>query len=165
MAAKFKIGDSIRVRIRVASGHCRTPAYIQGKIGSVEAIHGTFPNPELRAYGSDGSPAQVLYLVSLDQPHTWKEPIELVTEAVHERTLQEEVEKMRQTGAEWLMQRGQKRGELQAKRKILLDLMTTKFGAVPPAVTAKSERLAAQGALRRSAEEGVYRQHHQGNRD
>jgi hypothetical protein len=45
---------------------------------------------------------------------------------------------MGQTGAEFLMQqgekRGEKRGELKAKREVLLDLMTTKFGSVPPNV-------------------------------
>ena len=73
MAAKFKVGDRIRVRKGVASGHCRTPAYIQSKIGRIEAIHGTFPNPESCAYGGDGLPEQVLYLIGFDQTHVWEE--------------------------------------------------------------------------------------------
>ena len=73
MAAKFKMGDKVRVRLGVTSGHCRTPAYIQGKIGTIEAVQGTFPNPESRAYGGDGLPKQPLYLVSFPQTHVWKE--------------------------------------------------------------------------------------------
>ena len=48
---------------------------------------------------------------------------------------------MGQTGAEWLMEqgeiRGEKRGELRAKREVLLKLMTLKFGSVPPAISRK----------------------------
>ena len=37
MAAKFKPGDTVRVRVGSPPGHFRTPAYIQGKTGVIES--------------------------------------------------------------------------------------------------------------------------------
>lgn len=71
MAARFKPGDRVRVASRAAAGHVRTPAYIQGKTGSVEAVHGAFRNPESLAYGGEGLPKQPLYLVGFNQSHVW----------------------------------------------------------------------------------------------
>jgi nitrile hydratase subunit beta len=73
MAAKFKPGDKVRIRVGSPPGHVRTPAYIQGKTGVVEALHGAFPNPESLAYGGDGLPKQFLYLVRFDQTHVWQQ--------------------------------------------------------------------------------------------
>jgi len=72
MSAKFKPGDNVRIRVGSPPGHFRTPSYVQGKVGRVEAIHGEFRNPETLAYGKDGLPKQILYLVSLDQTQLWK---------------------------------------------------------------------------------------------
>lgn len=69
MTPKFNIGDRVRVRVGAPPGHFRTPAYIQGRTGAVQAIHGAFPNPESLACGGDGLPAQALYLVRFDQTH------------------------------------------------------------------------------------------------
>ncbi len=69
--ARFKPGDRIRVRIGSPPGHIRTPAYIQGKIGSVERLHGAHRNPESLAYGGDGLPKQPLYLVRFPQSQVW----------------------------------------------------------------------------------------------
>jgi nitrile hydratase len=71
MAAKFKPGDKVRVRVGSPPGHFRTPAYIQGKTGVIEAIHGAFRNPETLAYGGEGLPKQFLYLVRFDQTQVW----------------------------------------------------------------------------------------------
>lgn len=71
MEAAFKPGDTVRIRVGSPPGHCRTPAYIQGKIGRIERVHGAFRNPESLAYGGDGLPKQFLYLVSVDQTHVW----------------------------------------------------------------------------------------------
>ncbi len=71
MAAKFKPGEQVRVRVGSPPGHFRTPEYIQGKIGAVTAVHGEFRNPESLAYGSDGLPKQFLYLVRFDQTQLW----------------------------------------------------------------------------------------------
>jgi hypothetical protein len=71
MAAKFKPGDKVRVRMSTPPGHFRTPAYIQGRTGVIEATHGAFRNPESLAHGGDGLPKQFLYLVRFDQTHVW----------------------------------------------------------------------------------------------
>jgi nitrile hydratase beta subunit-like protein len=72
MAAKFKPGDQVRVRVGSPPGHFRTPAYVQGKIGVIEVLHGAFPNPESLAHGGDGLPKQCLYQVRFDQSHLWQ---------------------------------------------------------------------------------------------
>jgi nitrile hydratase len=72
MAAKFKTGDKVRVRVGSPPGHFRTPAYIQGKTGVIEVLHGAFPNPESLAHGGDGLPVQCLYQVRFDQTHLWQ---------------------------------------------------------------------------------------------
>lgn len=72
MAAKFKPGDRVRIRVGSPPGHFRTPAYVQGKIGLVERVHGAFRNPESLAHGGDGLPEQFLYLVCLDQAQVWE---------------------------------------------------------------------------------------------
>ena len=72
MAAKFKPGDRVRIRVGSPPGHFRTPAYVQGKTGVVEVLHGAFPNPESLAHGGDGLPKQFLYLVRFDQTHVWQ---------------------------------------------------------------------------------------------
>jgi len=72
MAAKFKPGDRVRIRVDAPPQHIRTPAYVQGKIGEVERIHGAFRNPETLAHGGEGLPRQTLYLVRLDQRHIWE---------------------------------------------------------------------------------------------
>lgn len=72
MGARFKPGDRVQVRTGSPPGHFRTPAYIQGKTGSVEAIRGAFGNPESLAHGGDGLPKQLLYLVRFDQTRLWK---------------------------------------------------------------------------------------------
>ena len=71
MTARFKPGDRVRVRAGSPPGHIRTPTYIQGRIGAVERLHGTYRNPESLAYGGDGLPKQTLYLVRFAQPHVW----------------------------------------------------------------------------------------------
>jgi nitrile hydratase len=73
MSAKFKPGDSVRVRIGAPPGHFRTPTYVQGKTGSVVTVHGAFRNPESLAYGGDGLPKQFLYLVRFDQTQIWNQ--------------------------------------------------------------------------------------------
>ena len=73
MSAKFKPGDGVRVRVGTPPGHFRTPAYVQGKTGSIEAVHGAFRNPESLAYGGDGLPKQFLYLVRFNQTQVWNQ--------------------------------------------------------------------------------------------
>lgn len=70
--ARFKPGDRVRVRVDTPPRHIRTPAYIQGKTGWVEAVQGAFRNPEMLAYGGDGLPEQPLYRVRFDQTQVWE---------------------------------------------------------------------------------------------
>jgi hypothetical protein len=67
----FRPGDRVRVAARAHEGHHRTPGYVKGKRGRVERVHGTFTNPETRAYGDDGLPEQVLYQVCFEQRELW----------------------------------------------------------------------------------------------
>ncbi|MFQ6012700.1 MAG: SH3-like domain-containing protein [Thermoplasmata archaeon] len=69
--SRFNPGDRVHVRVGSPPGHFRTPGYVQGKLGRVEAVHGTFRNPESLAYGGDGLPRRVLYLVSFAMDHVW----------------------------------------------------------------------------------------------
>jgi nitrile hydratase len=67
----FGPGQRVRVSTREHAGHCRTPGYLKGKAGSVERVHGSFTNPETRAYGGDGLPEQPLYHVVFEQRELW----------------------------------------------------------------------------------------------
>lgn len=72
-AGKFRPGDRVRVRTGNPPGHLRTPAYVRGKIGRVQAVHGAFRNPESLAFGGDGLPKQPLYAVGFFQTEVWTE--------------------------------------------------------------------------------------------
>jgi nitrile hydratase len=61
----------VRVAAREHAGHHRTPGYLKGKTGVVERAHGSFTNPETRAYGGDGLPEQPVYLVGFAQRDVW----------------------------------------------------------------------------------------------
>jgi nitrile hydratase len=71
LITRFKLGDKVRVRVGSPPHHFRTPMYIQGKVGAVAGIHGDFRNPEMLAYGEEGLPKQLLYLVQFDQHKVW----------------------------------------------------------------------------------------------
>jgi hypothetical protein len=70
--ARFQPGDRVWVRDEERPGHLRTPHYIRGKTGSIEAVHGSFRNPESLAYGRDGLPRRPLYLVGFLQSEVWE---------------------------------------------------------------------------------------------
>ena len=63
----YRPGDRVRVDARPHEGHHRTPGYVKGRIGTVERVQPSFPNPETRAYGGDSLPLQRLYLVGFAQ--------------------------------------------------------------------------------------------------
>lgn len=67
----YTAGERVRVSSRSHSGHHRTPAYLKGKTGTVQRAHGSFRDPETRAYGGDGVPARELYRVSFQQRDLW----------------------------------------------------------------------------------------------
>lgn len=64
-------GDQVHVRDFDGPGHLRTPAYVRGKTGWVERVHGDFRNPESLAYGGDGLPKKTLYMVGFKQTDLW----------------------------------------------------------------------------------------------
>jgi len=69
----YEPGDRIRVVPAGKPGHVRTPSYLRGKSGWVEAVIGPFPNPEDLAYGLSGSPEKNLYKVGFKQEDLWEE--------------------------------------------------------------------------------------------
>jgi nitrile hydratase len=73
MTANFAAGDRVDVRRAYPPGHLRTPFYIRGKTGVIERVLEAFPNPEERAYGRNGLPAQPLYRVRFRQADVWSD--------------------------------------------------------------------------------------------
>jgi hypothetical protein len=69
---KYQPGQPVRVSGRAHSGHHRTPGYLKGKTGLIEAAAGPFRNPEELAYGGDGLPPVALYRVSFSQRELWR---------------------------------------------------------------------------------------------
>jgi nitrile hydratase subunit beta len=67
----FRVGERVRIAPRAHEGHHRTPGYLKGKAGTIERVHGSFTNPETRAYGADGLPERPLYLVGFVQRDVW----------------------------------------------------------------------------------------------
>lgn len=73
MSARFEPGAQVRVRSGEPRGHCRTPAYLRGKRGTVVCLQGVFRNPEKLAYHKPGLPRQPLYLVRFAYRDVWPE--------------------------------------------------------------------------------------------
>jgi nitrile hydratase len=89
----FRPGQRVRIAARDHRGHHRTPAYLKGKTGVVERVHGAFTNPETRAYGADGLPEQRLYLIGFPQRDVWPgyegSPNDRISFDVYEHWLEE----------------------------------------------------------------------------
>lgn len=68
---RFGPGDRVRVRLGDPPGHHRTPWYVKGKAGRVDALYDAFLNPETRAYGEPGLPRQPLYRIEFRQRDIW----------------------------------------------------------------------------------------------
>ena len=75
-------------------GHIRTPFFLRGKSGIVEHIHGEFRNPEELAYGKEGLPKKLLYLVRFFQTEVWADyrgtPGDTVSADIYEHWLDAE---------------------------------------------------------------------------
>jgi len=69
---RYLPGQEVRVADRFHAGHHRTPGYLKGKVGEIQRVHNSFPNPETRAYGGDGLPVQALYQVAFAQNDVWE---------------------------------------------------------------------------------------------
>jgi hypothetical protein len=68
----FEPGDRVRVRAADKPGHVRTPRYLRGRSGRIEAVLGEFRNPEDLAYGLSGEPERPLYKVEFLQTDVWE---------------------------------------------------------------------------------------------
>lgn len=70
MKTKFKPGERVQVREGTVPPWCsRTPAYIRGKRGIVEIVHGAFENAESLSCAGYGK--EVLYQVRFNQADVW----------------------------------------------------------------------------------------------
>ena len=69
----FEPGERVRIRSADKPGHVRTPEYLKGKTGRVEAVLGEFRSPEDLAYGLSGIPERPLYKVSFRQADLWSD--------------------------------------------------------------------------------------------
>jgi hypothetical protein len=68
---RFQAGDRVRVIFAEPTTFVRTPYYVRGKSGWIEAYQGNYPNPEERGYGKSGLPARPVYLVGFRQTDLW----------------------------------------------------------------------------------------------
>jgi nitrile hydratase len=69
---RFAPGDRVRVRAAFPPGHIRTPFFVRGREGKVEALAAIHPNPEGLAYGGDGTPRRPVYRVAFRQAELWE---------------------------------------------------------------------------------------------
>ena len=60
----------VRIKNMFPPGHVRAPHYLRGKTGVIERSLGDFGNPELLAYGHNGS-KQPLYRVRFTMAELW----------------------------------------------------------------------------------------------
>ncbi len=61
----------MRVAVREAPAHVRTPRYLRGKRGTIERICGSFRNPEELALGRRDTKPVPLYRVRFAQGEVW----------------------------------------------------------------------------------------------
>lgn len=74
--AKFKPRDRVRVQRWTPPGHVRTPYYMRGHEGVIEAVAGIFRNPEELAYGRTDAREIPLYRVSFAMTDLWPDRVE-----------------------------------------------------------------------------------------
>jgi nitrile hydratase len=68
--ARFAVGQRVRTRAGHVEHHTRLPGYVQGKVGTVERLHGMHVFPDTHAQGQGEQP-QWLYTVSFDGGTLW----------------------------------------------------------------------------------------------
>ena len=69
-AARFALGDKVRMHPQVATHHTRLPGYVRGKVGVIERVHGAHVFADTHAHGL-GEQAQWLYTVVFDASALW----------------------------------------------------------------------------------------------
>ncbi|MGE0735505.1 MAG: SH3-like domain-containing protein [Alphaproteobacteria bacterium] len=71
MRAELATGTIVRVRTDRPIGHCRTPFYLRGHIGTIERFVGLYRNPQQLAVHKPGLPKYRLYRVRFRQTEIW----------------------------------------------------------------------------------------------
>jgi nitrile hydratase len=66
---RFAVGDVVRAVNRHPSGHTREPRYVRGRVGRIEAQHGTHVFPDLSAEGIRAG--RHLYTVRFEAKELW----------------------------------------------------------------------------------------------
>jgi nitrile hydratase subunit beta len=69
-AARFVIGDQVRVRAAAVAHHTRLPGYARGKIGRIDQVRGVHVFPDAHAHGLGEQP-QWLYTVVFSARELW----------------------------------------------------------------------------------------------
>ena len=67
----FAPGDAVRAKAHGVPGHTRSPAYVRGRRGRIEASHGAHVLPDANAFGEDR--AEPLYTVAFEASELWPE--------------------------------------------------------------------------------------------
>ena len=70
--AAFKAGERVRTRNFNPATHTRLPRYARGRVGTVEAVQGSFVFPDDNAHGKGENP-QWVYTVVFDAAEIWGE--------------------------------------------------------------------------------------------
>jgi nitrile hydratase len=70
-APAFAPGDLVRAKDHGISGHTRLPAYLRGRPGRIEALHGAHVLPDANARGE--ARAEPLYTVAFEASALWPE--------------------------------------------------------------------------------------------
>lgn len=71
-AARFSVGQRVRIADRTPGVHHRVPAYAKGRVGTIERVCGAHGQPEHFIRG-DGKPFTRLYRVRIPQVDLWPE--------------------------------------------------------------------------------------------
>ena len=69
-AARFAVGDRVRMRADQPAHHTRLPGYARGKIGDVTRLHGVHVFADTNASGRGECP-QWLYAIAFDERELW----------------------------------------------------------------------------------------------
>jgi nitrile hydratase len=69
-AARFAVGDRVRMRADQPAHHTRLPGYARGKLGAVTRVHGVHVFADTNASGLGECP-QWLYTIAFDERELW----------------------------------------------------------------------------------------------
>jgi nitrile hydratase len=82
MSGPFAAGTRVRVKALYPPGHCRTPFYTRGRVGTVLGVADHQPNPEELAYGRTGQPPLPVYRVRFARSELWPDDSGAARDAV-----------------------------------------------------------------------------------